>query len=341
METGIELREETLIVIEDDAVAKNILELVGKTPVVRINSLSDEVDCNVYAKLENLNPGGSHKIRIALAMIHDAERRGILTRGSGQVILEPSGGNTGIGLAMAGAVYGYRTILVVPDNYSADKQELLKLYGAEVLLSDSRLGNNSHGEKAMEILLSNPDYVMLNQQRNPANPEIHRRATAEEIIRDFQGKQIDFFVCGIGTGGHITGIGERLKEKWPSLEVIGVEPEGCDLLNDQHVLHRIQGLSVGLVPEILNTSILSHMEAVSEAACLDMVQQVMRADGISLGVSSAANLVAIRQLSGKSLSKGATVLTMIYDGVESYMDYFNKNEFASRGSIDHEVAISS
>jgi cysteine synthase A len=201
-------------------IRNTILEAVGRTPVVRLNRLSLDLGCEVFVKLESLNPGGSHKVRIALAMVQDAERRGVLRRGSGQVILEPSGGNTGIGLAMVGALYGYKVILVIPDNYSVEKQAVLQLYGAEIIQSDSTRGNNSHGEKAMEILLENPHYVMLNQQRNPANPTIHRAATAQEILRDFGDAAIDAFVAGIGWGSRLPRIW------WRSHRVPGVESPG-------------------------------------------------------------------------------------------------------------------
>lgn len=300
----------------------SLLQAIGQTPIVRLGAFSEEVGLNVFAKLESLNPGGSHKVRIALGMIQDAERKGILVRGKRQTIIEPSGGNTGIGLAIAGNILGYRVVLVIPDNYSPEKQKLLKLYGAEVVLSDSRLGNNSHGQKAMEMQLENPEYVMLNQQRNGANPETHRQTTAKEIIRSFGEKSIDYFVGGIGTGGHITGIGETLKARWPDLRVFGVEPEECDLLDDRHAPHEIQGLSVGIVPSILNVSILDGMLKVSKAECVERVRTTMRSDAISLGISSAANLVAIAKLA-QEIKKDAVVLTVIYDSVDSYLSYFS------------------
>jgi cysteine synthase A len=313
-------------------IRNTILEAVGRTPVVRLNRLSLDLGCEVFVKLESLNPGGSHKVRIALAMVQDAERRGVLRRGSGQVILEPSGGNTGIGLAMVGALYGYKVILVIPDNYSVEKQAVLQLYGAEIIQSDSTRGNNSHGEKAMEILLENPHYVMLNQQRNPANPTIHRAATAQEILRDFGDAAIDAFVAGIGTGGHITGVGEELKKVWPALEVVGVQPEGCDLLGNRHVPHDIQGLSVGLIPQVLNIAVIDRMESVALDDCLDMVRRVMRTEGISLGISSAANLVAIAQGAGSRIARGARVLTMIYDGAESYLRHLGADRVEEAAS---------
>jgi len=222
----------------------SILDVIGQTPIVRLAQFSEDLGIEVYAKLESLNPGGSHKARIALGMILDAERRGVLIRDSGQTIIEPSGGNTGIGLVMAGNVLGYKVVLVIPDNYSPEKQKLLRLYGARVVLSDSRLGNNSHGEKCMELQLENPNYVMLNQQRNGANPQTHRDTTAPEILRAFGEQRVDYFVSGIGTGGHITGIGETLKAAWPALRVMGVEPEECDLLKDRHAAHGIQGVEL-------------------------------------------------------------------------------------------------
>lgn len=303
-------------------ICESILEAFGQTPVVRLRALSSELGINVFAKMESLNPGGSHKARIALGMVLDAERKGVLLRGRGQTIIEPSGGNTGIGLAIVGNNLGYRVVLVIPDNYSSDKQKLLRLYGAEVVLSDSRMGNNSHGQKAMELQLENPEYVMLNQQRNAANPETHRRTTAAEIIRAFGDRRVDCFVGGIGTGGHVTGIGETLKAQWPELKVFGVEPEQCDLLSDCHAPHDIQGLSIGIVPDILNLSMLDGMVKVSKHECLARAHRTMVSDGISLGISSAANLVAVSKLAS-GLSPGAVVLTMVYDGVESYLAEFD------------------
>ncbi|OZI65286.1 PLP-dependent cysteine synthase family protein [Bordetella genomosp. 1] len=300
----------------------SLLDLIGTTPVVRLGKLSARLGVTVFAKLESYNPGGSHKARIALGMILDAERKGVLVRGKGQTILEPTGGNTGIGLAMVGNILGYHVTLVIPDNYSLDKRRLLELYGAQVVLSDSSKGNNSHGELAFQIQLEHPEFVMLNQQRNPANPQIHREATALEILKDFSGQPPpEFFFAGIGTGGHITGVGEVLRSQWPDIAIYGVQPEQCDLLNDKHALHEIQGLSIGIVPEVCNLGIVTGMVGVSKAACLSMLRDVLRNDSVSMGLSSAANLVAIQSMAS-AMPPGACVLTMIYDGVESYMDAF-------------------
>lgn len=318
--------------------ANSIVEAVGRTPVVKLAAYSNAVGCEVFAKLENLNPGGSHKVRIALAMVLDAERRGLLRRHSGQTLLEPSGGNTGIGLAIAGALFGYRVILVIPDNYSKEKRTILRLYGAKIILSDSKTGNNSHGMKAMEIQLAHPEYVMLNQQRNPANPEIHRTTTAQELLDVFAEQPIDYFVAGIGTGGHITGIGERLKREWLSLGVIGVEPDGCDLLNNRHSHHEIQGLSVGIVPDVLNVSVIDRMIQVTKKECVDMVSTIMSGDAINLGISSAGNFVAIGKLAGSVIPSGSRVLTIIYDGIDQYLGYFDRHAHVEHGDADADLA---
>ncbi|OAZ96723.1 PLP-dependent cysteine synthase family protein [Halomonas sp. G11] len=300
----------------------SLLQAIGNTPVIYLQNFSESLGFNVYAKLESLNPGGSHKARIALGMIYDAELKGILVRGSGQTIIEPSGGNTGIGLAMAANLLGYRLVLVIPDNYSKEKQKLLRIYGAQVVLSDSRLGNNSHGEKAWELQLENPHYVMLNQQRNPANPQAHRENTAREILADFADIPVDMFVGGIGTGGHITGIGEVLRDQWPGLRIYGVEPEECDLFGGQHATHKIQGLSIGIIPSILNCNLIDAMIKVSVDDCIEMAQRIIRMESIGLGISSAANFVAISKLGGENIPPSSNVLTMVYDGVEPYLDYF-------------------
>ncbi len=303
---------------------QSILDVVGNTPVVHLTRFSRDTNLKVYLKLESLNPGGSHKARIALGMIYDAEKNGILQRGSGQTILEPSGGNTGMGLAMAANLLGYKLVLVIPDNYSREKQKLLKLFDADIVLSDSSRGNNSHGEKAMELLLEHPNYVMLNQQRNPANPQTHRDYTSQEILDDFQDQPIDFFVGGIGTGGHLTGVGEVLKEHWPNMKVYGVEPEGCDLLNDKHAPHEIQGLSVGLIPDVLNVNIIDGMVRVNKHECVAMAKKIAQTESLSLGISSAANLIAITKLGTSNIPVGSRVLALVYDSIDSYLNYFDE-----------------
>jgi cysteine synthase len=274
--------------------------------------------------MENFNPGGSHKIRPAWNMILSAEQEGILKRNTGQTILELTGGNTGLGIAMTAAILGYRVVLVIPNNYSQDKQEKLKLLGVEIILSDSSRGGNSHGELAMEIQLENPDYVMLNQCQNPANPAIHRQTTAQEILRDFEDLSIDYFVSGIGTGGHITGIGEVLKQEYPQVQIVGVQPCGCDLLANKFVLHQIQGLAVGIIPKVLNVEIVDRMIDVTYEESLAMMIAATRQEALLVGLSSGANLAAVskivEELRGKQLEKPIHILTMAYDSVFDYMD---------------------
>jgi cysteine synthase len=302
----------------------SILDTIGNTPVIDISGFYNAPSINVYKKMENFNPGGSHKIRPAWNMILAAEREGILKRNTGQTILEPTGGNTGLGIAMTAAILGYRVVLVIPNNYSQDKQAKLKLFGVEIILSDSSRGGNSHGELAMEIQIDNPDYVMLNQGQNPANPEIHRQTTAQEILRDFQDLSIDYFVGGIGTGGHMTGIGEVLKQKYPQVQIVGVQPCGCDLLANKFVLHQIQGLAVGIIPKVLNVEIVDRMIDVTYEESLAMMVAATRQEALLVGLSSGANLAAVskivEKLRGKQLEKPIHILTMAYDSVFDYMD---------------------
>ncbi len=222
---------------------------------------------------------------------------------------------------MCAAVLGYRLILVIPGNYSKEKQKLLKLYSAEIILSDYRKGNNSHGDLATEMAILNPDYVLLDQQSDPANPQAHRQSTAIEILNSLGHIQIDYFVGGIGTGGHITGIGEVLKSKNADLQVIGVQPEGCDLLSNKFVIHDIQGLAVGLIPDNLNVDLINRMISVDYDRAKNMMITIMRHEGISIGISSAANIVAASDLA-QEVDNGVNILTIAYDSAESYLDLF-------------------
>jgi len=295
------------------------LETIGDTPTVELQKVTGGTDSSIFVKLESFNHGGSHKIRIAFNMIRSAERMGILIPNSGQTIFEPTGGNTGTGIAIAAAVLGYKVVLVIPDNYAPEKQKLLKAFGAKVILSDSRKGNNSHGELAQEIQLEHPDYVMLNQSQNPANPEIHRLATASEIMEDFKDERIDYLVASIGTGGHITGIGEVLKKEKPDVVVVGVQPEGCELLNNKFIPHQIQGLAVGIIPKVLNVSIIDRMISVRFDEAVQMMKELMRKEGLSVGISSGANIVAALKIVQEE-KKGVNILTLAYDSATDYLD---------------------
>lgn len=297
----------------------SILDAIGGTPLVRLARLDADLGREIYLKLENLNPGGSHKVRIALNMVLDAEQRGELTRGSGQTIIESTGGNTGIGLAMVAAILGYRLLLVIPDNYSQSKQRLLTAYGAEVVLSDHTLGNNSHADMALTLLFDHPDWVMLNQQGNPANPEIHRRTTAVEILEGFGGAAPDGMIAGVGTGGHLTGVGSVLRRTRPDLRIAAVLPEGCSLRERTFVTHGIQGLAVGIVPAVLDTTLIDEELPVSYADAVAMMRRLLRTEAIAVGLSSAANLVATCRWAS-TFEPGARLLTFAYDGVGDYLD---------------------
>ncbi|MBO9522479.1 MAG: PLP-dependent cysteine synthase family protein [Nocardioidaceae bacterium] len=298
-------------------VADSVLDLVGGTPLLRLDRLFPGPQ-RVLAKLEHLNPGGSHKVRIALGMVADAERRGWLTPGSGQTIVEPTGGNTGIGLAIACALRGYRSVLVVPDDYSERKQRLLGLYGAHVVLADHRRGLNAHGERAVELLFENPDWVLLNQQANPANSATHHGTTAAEIIEAVDGGVPDVLVCGVGTGGHLTGVGGRLRQVRPDLRIVAVVPPGCSLVANRFVPHRLQGLSVGLVPAILDVALIDAEVEVAVEEAHAMMRRCARLEGLAVGPSSAANLVATERLLADE-PDDTSVLTFTYDSAGDYV----------------------
>jgi cysteine synthase A len=300
-------------------VRDSILGAVGATPMVWLDRLTAGLPARILLKLEMLNPGGSHKTRIAVSMIRAAERDGLLRPNRGQTILEPTGGNTGLGIAIAAAVLGYRVVLVIPDNYSPAKQRLLQAYGVEVRLSDSSRGNNSHGELAMEIQFEHPEYVMLNQAANPANPEIHRLTTAREIIDDLDGEPVDCFVAGIGTGGHITAIGQVLRKHQGALHVVAVQPEGCDMFAGTYRPHRLQGLSIGMIPPVLDPDVLDETVTVTEREAIEAMSLLIRTEGIAAGPSTGANIAACRRLAAAA-DGPRTFLTVAYDQVHDYLD---------------------
>jgi cysteine synthase A len=311
-------------------IADSLIDLLGDTPVVRLTRLTaaEGLDAELFLKLEFLNPGGSHKARIAHNMVLRAEARGDLIRGSGQTIVEPTGGNTGTGLAIACKMHGYRLVVVVPDNYSVEKRKLLSLYGAEVILSDSKRGGNSHGELAQALLIRNPEWVMLNQQRNPANPEIHYRRTAEEILVDFADRPVDRFVGGVGTGGHLTGVTRRLRLSWPDLQAVAVQPQGCDFATATFVQHRIQGLAVGLVPANLDMSVVDRFVSVTYDEARSALLKLLNHEGIGVGLSTGANIAACLRL----LREGGDrrrILCFAYDQIGGYLDEFEDEEISS------------
>jgi cysteine synthase len=293
----------------------NILETIGNTPHVRINKLFGNSH-EVYIKLEKNNPGASIKDRIALAMIEDAEQKGILNKNS--VIIEPTSGNTGIGLALVAAVKGYKLILVMPESMSIERRRLMAIYGAEFVLTPREKGMKGAIEKATELVNNTPNSWMPQQFDNAANTEIHRRTTAAEILADFP-DGLDYVITGVGTGGHITGVAEVLKEKFPNLKVFAVEPELSAVLSGGAPgPHPLQGLGAGFVPSILNTGALDGVITVSRDESFAYTQRIAKEEGILVGISTGAALAAVAKKLPE-IPAGSRVLTFNYDTGERYL----------------------
>lgn len=295
--------------------AQSILETIGNTPHVRLNALFP-APAEVWMKLERANPGGSIKDRIAIAMVEDAEKRGILKAGS--VIIEPTSGNTGVGLAMVAAVKKYPLILVMPESMSIERRRLMAAYGAKLKLTPKEKGMSGAIARARELLEVTPNAWMPMQFENEANTEIHRQTTVQEILKDFP-EGIDYLITGVGTGGHITACAEILKEKFPNLKVFAVEPEKSPVLSGGNSgPHRLQGIGAGFVPKILNTEILDGIIQVSEEEAFEFALRAATEEGIFLGASSGASLAAVsRKLA--EIGNGKRVLTFCYDTGERYL----------------------
>ncbi|WP_094547902.1 cysteine synthase A [Petroclostridium xylanilyticum] len=297
-------------------VANYIYELIGQTPMVRLNRLVDEDSAEVLVKLESFNPGSSVKDRIALNMIIDAENKGLLKPGS--TIVEPTSGNTGIGLAMVGASKGYRVILVMPDTMSIERRNLLKAYGAELVLTPGAEGMRGAIAKAEELVSQNSGYFMPQQFRNAANPDVHRRTTAVEILTQTEGN-IDAFVAGVGTGGTLTGVGEVLKEKIPSIKVIAVEPEASPVISGgKPGPHKLQGIGAGFIPEVLNKNIIDEVIKIADEDAFITARKLASQEGILVGISSGAAVNAALQMA-KKLGKGKRVVVVAPDTGERYL----------------------
>jgi cysteine synthase A len=294
----------------------NILEAIGATPLVKLSKLPGKGSAAVFAKVESLNPGGSVKDRIAWSMILDAERKGILARGG--TIIEPTSGNTGIGLAMVGAVRGYRVILVMTDSISFERFHLLRSFGAEVVFSPAERGMQGAVELAESLVVQHPEYFMPQQFNNPANPEIHRRTTAKEILRAMGDEPIHAFVAGVGTGGTITGVGEVLKGKYPQMRVVAVEPAASPVLSGGlPAAHKIEGIGAGFVPKVLNTQILDEIIAVDDDDAYDMAQRLAYEEGLLVGVSAGAACWAALQVAQR-LGPNNNVVFICPDRGERY-----------------------
>lgn len=291
-----------------------VLELIGQTPILKVKNMIDENSAEVYVKLEKFNPGGSVKDRAALGMIEKAEREGILK--SGSVIVEPTSGNTGIALAMIGKIKGYKVIIVMPETMSKERRDLIKAYGAELILTEGSKGMKGAIEKATEMV-KEKGYFMPQQFENISNPEKHYETTAEEIYKDIN--DLDVFVSGVGTGGTITGVGKNLKNKIDGLEVVAVEPKNSQVLSGQNPgPHKIQGIGAGFVPQNYNKEYVDSIVAVSDDEAMQTAVEFAKKEGILIGISSGAAIFAAINIA-KKLGKGKKVLAIAPDGGEKYI----------------------
>lgn len=298
-------------------VYRNVAELIGRTPLLRLNRLSDETGVEVYGKLEYFNPAGSVKDRIGLSMIEAAEKSGQL--GPDSVIIEPTSGNTGIALAAICAAKGYRLILTMPETMSIERRNLLKAYGAEIVLTPGSEGMQGAVNKARELRDEHPNAIILQQFENPANPEIHRKTTAEEIWEDTDGA-VDIFVAGIGTGGTITGVGEVIKARKPSLHVVAVEPAGSPILSGgKPGPHKIQGIGANFIPKILNRSVIDEIVPVENEEAFAAARAIARDEGVLVGISSGAAAHAARVVASRPENKGKTLVVILPDTGERYL----------------------
>ena len=298
---------------------QKITDLIGGTPLLELGNYErkHKLEATVLAKLEYLNPAGSIKDRIAKAMLDDAEEKGLLKPDS--VIIEPTSGNTGIGLAAVGAARGYKVILTMPETMSVERRNLLKAYGAELVLTDGSKGMKGAIAKAQELAESTPNSFIPSQFTNPANPEIHRRTTGPEIWADTEGK-VDIFVAGVGTGGTITGVGEYLKSQKPGVKVVAVEPAGSPVLSQgKSGPHKIQGIGAGFVPDTLNTAVYDEIIAVENDAAFAVGREVARTDGVLVGISSGAALYAATELAKRPENKGKVIVALLPDTGDRYL----------------------
>lgn len=298
------------------AIHPNILTTIGKTPLVRINKLTEGTSAEILAKIEFFNPGASVKDRIALNMVEDAEQRGILKKG--MTIIEPTSGNTGIGLAMIAAVKGYQVVFVMPETMSIERRKILKQFGAQIILTPGNQGMSGAVAEA-ERLAQQDGYFMPGQFQNPANPEIHRKTTAREIIADLGNRAPDYFVAGVGSGGTITGVGEVLKQVYPDIQIIAVEPTGSPVLSGGKAgAHKIQGIGAGFVPEVLNRNIINEIIRVDDESAILTARRLATEEGILVGISAGANLFAALQIARRN-RHDCLIIVVFPDTGERYL----------------------
>ena len=297
----------------------NVTELIGRTPLLELKNYEESKNLNakIVAKLEYFNPAGSVKDRIAKAMIEDAEAKGLLKEGS--VIIEPTSGNTGIGIASVGTSKGYKVIIVMPETMSIERRNLIKAYGAEIVLTEGANGMKGAIEKASELAKSIEGSFIPSQFTNSANPETHKRTTGPEIWEDTDGK-VDIFVAGVGTGGTVTGVGEYLKSKNPNVKIVAVEPASSPVLSEGKAgSHKIQGIGAGFVPETLNTNIYDEVIKVENEAAFSTAREIAKTEGILVGISSGASTFAATELAKRPENKGKTIVALLPDTGERYL----------------------